>query len=209
VSEIKEVEMEPEGPAQNSTRRYIFIAALLLAVIVIFAILLVTWGIPALTAEDPTATPIPTSTTVPTFTPGPTPEPTHTPPPSPVATLSAPVMADIDNPIYEFEGAGARPSVEWTGFFGQVLDAEGNPLAGVPVIVWYRDGQPASSPTLTDENGYYEIQLAESEAPLAGIWTIQVLTDDGQPASKLFTFQTDEDTQRGIQQIQVNWSKVP
>jgi hypothetical protein len=209
VSEINELEMGPEGPTQNSTRRYIIIAAILLVVIIVVAILLVTWGIPALTGEDPTATPEPTATTVPTFTAGPTSEPTHTPLPSPAPTLSAPVMADTDEPIYEFDGAGARPSVEWTGFFGQVVDAEGNPLAGVPIIVWYRDGQPASSPTPTDENGYYEIHLAESGAPLAGTWTIQVLSDGGQPASKLFTFQTDEDTQRGIQQLQVNWKKLP
>jgi hypothetical protein len=201
--------MGPEGPTQNPTRRYIVIAAVLIVVIIIVAILLVTWGIPALTAEDPTATPEPTSTAVPTFTPGPTSEPTHTAVPSPMPTLSAPVMADTDDPIYEFEGAGARPSVEWTGFFGQVVDENGNPLADVQIIVWYRDGQPASSPTSTDENGYYEIHLAEGEAPLAGTWTIQVLTDDGQPASKLFTFQTDEDTQQGIQQIQVNWSRLP
>jgi hypothetical protein len=80
-------------------------------------------------------------------------------------------------------------------------------VEGVPVIVWYRDGQPASSPTPTDQDGNYEIVLAD--APLAGTWTIQLLTEDGYPASKLFTFQTDEDTETGIQQIQVLWQQIP
>jgi hypothetical protein len=35
------------------------------------------------------------------------------------------------------------------------------------------------------------------------------LTDDYQPASKLFSFDTDENTETGIQQIQVIWKQVP
>jgi uncharacterized GH25 family protein len=116
-------------------------------------------------------------------------------------------MSDTDAPRFDFDGAGARPAEEWTGFFGNVVDAAGNPLAGVPVIIWYRDGQPASGPILTDQDGYYEIILAE--APLVGMWTIQVLTEDGYAASKLFSFNTDENTEAGIQQIQVNWREIP
>jgi hypothetical protein len=41
------------------------------------------------------------------------------------------------------------------------------------------------------------------------MWTIQLLTEDGYPASKLFTFQTDENTETGIQQIQVMWREIP
>ena len=116
-------------------------------------------------------------------------------------------MADTDDPLFDFESAGARPGVEWTGFFGQVSDSEGNPMSGVAVIIWYRDGQPASPVVETGEDGYYEIRLAE--APLAGFWSIQLLTDDNQPASKLFTFQTDENTETGVQQLQVLWKEIP
>lgn len=205
--------LEPSDPGSSNSpnRRYILIAAVLVIVIVVAAILLVTWGIPALRGETETPTAVtevePTATPVPTFTPGPTKAPTNTPVPLPTPTLEAPVMLDTDEPAFEFESAGARPGVEWTGFFGQVLDADGNPLAGVSVIVWYRDGTAASDVVQTDETGYYEIHLAD--APLAGFWSIQLLADDWQPASKLFTFQTDENTEAGIQQLQVLWKQVP
>jgi hypothetical protein len=116
-------------------------------------------------------------------------------------------MQDTDTPAFSLDSAGARPSVEWTGFFGQVLDRAGNPLSGVSVVVWYRDGQPAAPVVKTDQDGHYEIRLAD--APLAGTLTIQLLTDDNLPASKLFTFQTNDNTQTGIQQVQAIWKQVP
>jgi hypothetical protein len=36
-----------------------------------------------------------------------------------------------------------------------------------------------------------------------------LLTEDGYPASKLYTFETDEDTEGGIQQVQVLWRQIP
>lgn len=209
MSEIKEMDNGPEAPAPNPNRTYIIAAAVLLVIIVVAAVLLITQGIPALRGDkEPTsaADVEPTTTQVATPTPAPTAEPSDTPPAA-TPTLPPLVMSDTDTPIYDFESAGARPGVEWTGFFGQVVDKEGGPVEGVPVIVWYRDGQAASSPTPTDQDGYYEIVLAD--APLAGTWTIQLLTEDGYPASKLFTFQTDEDTENGIQQIQVLWQQIP
>jgi hypothetical protein len=211
MSQIEQMNGGQGSPSRNPNRRYILIAAILVVVIVVAIILLVTQALPALRGEpEPTEVPTEeateeaTSTPVPTFTPPPTPEPTDTPPPP---TASAPVMKDTDTPIFGFESAGARPSVQWTGFFGQVLDSAGDPMPGISVIVWYRDGQPASPVTQTNEDGYYEIHLAE--APLAGTWTIQLLEDDGEPASKLFTFETDENTETGIQQIQVMWKEIP
>lgn len=206
----EQVDSGQKSPSQNPMRLYILIAAVLVVVIVVIVVLLVTVGIPALKGEEePTVSTgvESTATAVPTFTPGPTKEPTNTPLPSASPTASAPVMADTDNPLFDFESAGARPGVEWTGFFGQVSDAEGNPKPGVSVIIWYRDGQPASPVVKTNDDGYYEIRLAE--APLAGFWSIQILTDDNQPASKLFTFQTDENTETGVQQIQVLWKEIP
>jgi hypothetical protein len=210
VSENKELDTEQKEPSRNPNLMYIIAAVVLLIVIVVAAVLLITQGIPALMGDkEPTAAAEvePTATQSATFTPGPTKEPTNTPLPSPSPTLPPLVMSDTDTPAFDFESAGARPGVEWTGFFGQVLDTAGNPVAGVPVIIWYRDGQPASDPTPTDQDGYYEILLAD--APLAGTWTIQLLTEDGYPASKLFTFQSDEDTETGIQQIQVLWREIP
>jgi hypothetical protein len=209
VNEIKELDPAPEKPPRNPNLLYIVLAAVLLLVIVVAAILLITQGIPALMGdEEPTAAEVePTATPVATFTSAPTKESTNTPEPSPSPIPPPLVMADTETPTFDFESAGARPGKEWTGFFGQVLDTAGNPVAGVPVIIWYRDGQPASEPTQTDQDGYYEIVLAD--APLAGMWTIQLLTGDGYPASKLFTFQTDQDTETGIQQIQVMWQEIP
>lgn len=209
MSEIEELDNGQKAPSPNPNRTYIIAAAVLLVIIVVAAVLLITQGIPALLGDkEPTSAAVePPATQVATFTPGPTAEPTNTPPPAATPTFPPLVMADTDEPIFGFDGAGARPGADWTGLFGQVVDAEGNPLQGVPVIIWYRDGQPASPPTLTDQDGYYEIVLAE--APLAGVWTIQVLTEDGYPASKLFTFETDEDTEGGIQQVQVLWKQIP
>jgi hypothetical protein len=210
VAKPKQVDSGSEGTTERSSRFYILLAVVLVIVIAIIGYLLLTVGIPALRGDDQPSATQPagmTATAVPTFTPAPTKEPTNTPPPSPSPTLGAPVMADTDEPAFVFESAGARPSTEWTGFFGQVTDTGGNPLEGVPVVVWYRDGQLAAPVTRTDETGYYEFRLAD--APLSGTWTIQVLTEDLQPASNLLTFQTDEDTEQGIQQIQVLWTEAP
>jgi hypothetical protein len=210
VSEIEPIDSGRARPPRNPNRLYILIAAVLVVVIIVAAVLLITQILPAGQGEqEPTAatTAVPTVTQVPTFTPGPTQEPTLTPVPPPPTMASTLVMTDTSTPTFDLESAGARPSFGWTGFFGQVADSAGTPLQGVWLIIWYRDGQPASPPVQTDQNGYYEIRLAE--APLAGTWTIQVLNDDGSPASKLFSFLTDENTETGVQQIQVNWRRVP
>ncbi len=210
MSEGRERNEGLEGASPDATRPYMFAAAALTVIIVIAAILLVTVGLPALRGESnevagsettPLATPVPTSTS------RPTPEPADTLAPSPSPTMPALVMGDTDNPAFQFVSAGGRPSEEWTGFFGQVLDAGERPLPGVPIIVWHQDGQPASPPVQTGRDGAYQIRLAGGQR--AGTWTIQVLTAEGQPASKLFTFQTDENTATGIQQIQVIWKQMP
>jgi hypothetical protein len=209
MSQIDESNDEQASPTRNPNRLYIIIAAILLVIIVVVVVLLITQGFPGLIGkQEPTATmePEPTATWVPTFTPRPTQEPTDTPPPvSPTAPDLS--MSDTDTPIFDFGSAGARPGVDWTGFFGHVQDTAGNPVEGVFVIVWYRDGQPASPAVPTDKDGNYEIRLADG--PLAGTWSIQLLNPDGSPASKLFTFRTDENTETGIQQIQVIWKQIP
>ena len=209
MNEIKELDTEqeelngaPKKPSRSPNLLYILIAAVLLIVIVVAAILLITRGIPALSGDkEPTAAAAsePAATAVATFTPMPTKEATHTP--------VLPAMSDTDTPRFGYVSAGARPAEEWTGFFGNVVDTAGSPVAGVPVIVWDLDGQPASAPVLTDLNGYYEIVLAK--APLAGMWKIQLLTEDGRPASNPFGFETDENTESGIQQLQVLWRELP
>ena len=220
MSETEEMGSGQTGKSRNPMRLYILLAVALVVVIVVAGILLVTKGIPALKGKpEPTAVAggATAATPVPTFTPGPTKAPTSTPPPTSPPTPSALVMSDTDTPTFDFANAGGRPGVEWTGFFGQVFDAQGKPMPGVSLVVWYRDGAavspvaadgaPLSPVVKTDDTGTYELRLAN--APLAGTWTIQVLTDDWQPASKLFTFKTDENTAAGIQQIQVIWKRAP
>jgi hypothetical protein len=209
MSEIEPVDTGQSEPSGDPTRRYIILAVVLAVVIVAIVIAIVVVALPALRGSgEPTAPAVAeaTSTSVPTYTPGPTKAPTNTPLPPP-PTPAELVMEDTDTPQFEFDSAGARPSVEWTGFFGQVQDSMGGPVVNASVVVWYRDGTPASEVVQTDESGYYEIRLAD--APLAGFWSVQVLTDDLRPASKLFTFETDENTDTGIQQIQVIWKQVP
>jgi hypothetical protein len=207
VSEPVEEQGGPTGPLRSSTWLYVILAVVLVAVIAVLGFFLVTNGLVALRGgAQPTAAAELTVTLAPTFTPGPTKEPTYTPPPSPSPTAPTPEMRGVDAPAFTLVSAGGRPGAEWTGFFGQVTDAQGKPLSGISVIVWYSDGTPASPIVKTDQSGSYEIRLAD--APLAGTWTIQLLMDDGQPASQLLTFNTDENTQSGIQQIQVLWQKV-
>jgi hypothetical protein len=199
-----EIEQASPSPQPRSTRIYIIAAVILVAVIILAAVILITRDRDK--GEEVAFTPTvePEITLIPTFTPGPKPAPTSTPPP---AVPPVPIMGNTDTPLYDFVSAGARPGTDWTGFFGQVTDAQGNPLAGVPVVIWYPDGVLAAEVVHTDKDGNYEIHLADGA--LAGLWSIQVLTADMQPASKLQTFRTDDNTQTGIQQIQVLWQKVP
>jgi hypothetical protein len=214
-------EKEKSGPAglwQGSNRLYVILAVILVVVIVVAAVLLITKGLPALRGEPTPVAQAETEsapTVVPTFTPGPTRPPTDTPPPAATPTLPPPVMSDPAEPLFDLQSAGGRPSTEWTGFFGQVLDASGQPLAGVPLILWYPDpegnpvelvGTPDPPVVRTAEDGSYELRIAD--APFAGLWTIQVLSDEGQGASKLFTFETSDDPEKGFQQIQVIWQRV-
>jgi hypothetical protein len=219
VNETNEAGSGGKSPARNPTVLYIVVAVLLVIIIVIVGFLLVTKGIPALKGgAEPTGVVQAqvTATAVPTFTPGPTRPPTDTPLPPPTPTLAVPAMLDTDAPLFDLASAAGRPSTEWTGFFGQVLDAEGNPLAGVPLIIWFSDAEgraaellnAADSPIVRSAaDGSYEMRLAA--APFAGTWSIQVLTDDGGPASKLFTFATSGSPETGLQQIQVIWKKLP
>lgn len=188
----------PVGPKRRSTRIYALVALALVALIVILAAILIAKGRGKKETATATATLSPTSTSSSAQAPADT--------PLPVEVAPSLIMTGTDNPVFDFVSAGARPSTEWTGFFGQVTDAQGKPLSDVPLIVWYADGTPASPVVRTDENGSYEIRLADGV--LAGVWSIQVLTDDMQAASKLQTFRTDKSTETGIQNIQVLWQKV-
>jgi len=193
MNEVQELDTGQNEPSHNPNRSYVIVAVVLLVVIIIAAVLLIAFGIPALKgAKEPTAT---TEAE---------PEPTHTPPPPTLPPLE---MQYTETPEFEYESAGVRPGIEWTGFFGQVLDADGNPVPGVIVIIWDDVGKPVSDPTPTDQDGNYQIVLAE--APLEGTWNIQLLTEDRQPASNPFGIQTDTDTETGIQQIQIIWKQVP
>jgi len=192
---------EQAGPKPRSTRIYILVALVLVVVIVVLAAVLIAKGRGNKAAATPTIAPTAILSATSTSAPTQAPEETVPPPSTPML-----VMADTDTPIFDFVSAAARPSTEWTGFFGQVTDAQGDPIPGVSLIVWTPDGVAASPVVKTGADGSYEIRLADK--PLAGTWSIQVLTDDLRAASKLQTFRTDGDAQTGIQNIQVLWQKV-
>jgi hypothetical protein len=219
VSDTEVTKDGGETPPRNPTLLYVIVAALLVVIIVIAAYLLVTQGLPALRGgEEPTglAAGESTATPVPTFTPGPTQPPTDTPLPVASPTVAVPVMQDTNAPSFDLKSAGGRPSTDWTGFFGQVLDTQGNPMADVPLVVWYAEAEgraaelvnsPDSPVVRTGADGSYEMQLAD--VPFEGVWSIQVLTNDGGPASKLFTFTTSSSPETGFQQIQIIWQQLP
>jgi hypothetical protein len=203
----------PKGPS----RWYIVAAAILLVVIVVAVVLLLTNMLSGSNGDvEPTAvTEVEaTATSVPTVTPPPTLEPTDTPPPLPTDTPPPFVMTDTYPILFTYESAGARPSTEWTGFFGDVLAADGEPLADVSLVVLHPGGVPVelegvpTSPLVkTGADGSYEIRLADG--PYADTWSLVVVTPDGLPASEFLTFRTDTDTEAGVQQIQVIWQEVP
>ncbi len=193
MNEVQGLDTGQNEPSRSPNRTYIIVAAVLLVVIIIAAVLLIVFGIPALKGtKEPTAT---TEAE---------PEPTHTPPPPTRPPLE---MQYTETPAFEAESAGVRPAIEWTGFFGQVVDADGNPVPGVLVIVWDGEGKPFDDPILTDQDGNYEIVVAY--AAEADTWFVQLLTEDGQPASNPFGFDTDTNTETGAQQGQILWKQVP
>ena len=211
----------PVEPPRSPIRWYMVAAALLVVVIVVALVLLLTNVLSgpggdveptAVTEIEATATSAPTS--APAVAPSPSLEPTDTPLPMPTDTPPAFVMTDTYPILFTYESAGARPSTEWTGFFGQVLAANGDPLADVSLIVLYPGGVPVelegvpTSPLVkTGADGSYEIRLAEGA--LADTWSLAVVTPDGLPASEFLTFRTDTDTEAGVQQIQVIWREMP
>lgn len=202
----------PDRPPAKPRRSYIIIAALLLVVIIVVGAILISTLLSRRQGGggEPTALVDVTPSLGPTLTAGSTQAPTAVSSPTvrPTPTkVSGPLMINPDSPLFEFKSAGARPGSDWTGFFGQVLDAQGKPLSGVSVIVWKADRTPAASIVKTDTAGTYEIRLGTGA--LAGEWSIQVLTDDLQPASNMQAFRTDTNTVTGIQQIQVVWQQVP
>lgn len=165
---------------------------------------------PTVPAAPVLVEPTPAPAALPTITPAP--GPTTVPEPTrPITPTAAPtlVMADPETPLYDIDDTGAMTSTLWTGFLGQVLDAQDRPLAGVPLIVWAAEpaGSPASPVIETDATGSYEIRLAAG--PAAGAWSIQVLTADWRPASRLQTFYTGGDVDSGVQHIWVVWKQVP
>ncbi len=204
---------DPVGPTKGSSRAYIIVAAILVVVIVVTGAYLAKVLLSDGDAKPEVQAEV-SPTLAATFTPGPTKEPTNTPAPPPSATPAPFVMTDDYTAVYGLASAGARPSTEWTGFFGQVSDVDGEPVADVPLIVLYTDGTPVelegvpTSPIVkTDAQGGYEIRLAN--APLAGVWSLVVLTEEGHPASDFMTFETDQNSDSGIQQIQVLWQQKP
>ena len=207
----------PVEPPKSPIRWYMVAAALLVVVIVVALVLLLTNVLSGPEGDvEPTAvTEIEaTATSAPAVAPSPSLEPTDTPLPMPTDTPPAFVMTDTYPILFTYESAGARPSTEWTGFFGQVLAANGDPLADVSLIVLYPGGVPVelegvpTSPLVkTGADGSYEIRLAEGA--LADTWSLAVVTPDGLPASEFLTFRTDTDTEAGVQQIQVIWREMP
>lgn len=207
MSQYEPAQDDIPTPAKSSNRGYVIAAVVLVIVIVVCIILLITEAIPALrgtrttkVVAESTATTAPTSTRTPATEQVETPATTDREP-------AGPIMQDTDTPLYDFVSAGARPAVDWTGFFGKVEDTAGAPVQGLTVIVWDESGRPTVPPVKTDPAGAYEVRLADG--PRAGLWSIQLLTNDNRPASHAFSFRTDTDTQGGIQQIQVLWKEIP
>jgi hypothetical protein len=162
------------------------------------------WGPPAVETAAPTArveTLVPTSepvapTTAPSLAPTFTPAPTRTAVPTQTPTFVAQVRLQPGTPVYLPFFRLPEVGCNWLGVAGQIFDREGQPLAGIVVVVQGQLGEtrvdavsvsgaaPAYGP------GGYELQLAD--APIASTASLAVtLYDlDGAPLIEPLPFDT-------------------
>jgi hypothetical protein len=130
------------------------------------------------------------------------PVPTYTP----TAESAPPVPVTEPAPAYQLRDAPlAGPDCDWTGFFGTVWDATGQPQAGVQIGIWDENDNLIAI-SISGPDGKYERQI--SEKPLAGTWALRVLVDGG-PASDSYAFRSDEDCRSGQQRFQIDWEQKP
>ena len=181
-------------------------------------------AIPVTDTPVPSWTPLPTRTPRSTGTPRHTSDPSHTPGPSPtfpptwtpVQSPTAPLptrsnypFALQDNEIaYSayFLGSGC----DWLGIAGEVLDKQGNPIAGLPVvlnggglqnIITYSGHAPAYG-----ESGWE--QFLDSKVK-EGDFTVQLYSNQGQPISDQIQIRTRADCRANLILIVfvLNWDE--
>jgi hypothetical protein len=184
----------------DKTRRlYLTIVGVLIACIcLMLAVVLAGPRLGLAPAQSP-----PAGETLP-VSPQPTTERSPVPTYTPTAETAPPVPGTEPALAYQLGDAPrAGPSCDWTGFFGTVRDAAGQPLAGVQVGIWDESNSLVAI-SISGPDGKYERQL--SATPLAGIWTLRVLVD-GKPASEPYAFRTDGDCRSGRQRFQIDWKR--
>ncbi len=188
-----------------------------------------TLGYPTPTATLPFATLPPTWTPSPTLTPTPTetPLPTETPTPTPTVPTSTPTMAVSPTPLPYglYPGSPAYLSSQvwhpdqgcnYLGVAGQILDANGQPLVGLPVAVKVEGtlaDTPVSAVALPGTAEYvgpagFEITLADHPIASSGTLFIQVVDlNNFLPLSQPVYFDTYDDCEKN--EALINFRRNP
>jgi hypothetical protein len=147
----------------------------------------------------PPFTPFPiviTATSLPT-TPGPT--PTFTPLALEAATEDAAVFPfTLRNASVLYQPNGNGKGCDWASIAGTVSDVDSKPLSNyaVRVVGAGRDEKVFSGSALTFGAGGFELFL--NGAPLAGDYTVQLYSAQGEPLSEVYTVTTRTDCQQNV-----------
>jgi hypothetical protein len=176
-------------PTAKSTYWLIFLVLLSVAVVAVMAILIyLLFTLPGSVADaQTTATPTRAALSLPT---APVPTATPGPPPSVEDALFAP-----QQPIKGLADCDA------SGFKGLVTAGNGDPLAGIQIIIW-EEGVGLVAVDTTNAQGVYTIELDEDPAQRK-FW-VQVYQNDV-PASEPLSVETQTDCRKGFQVYQINW----
>lgn len=179
-------------------------------------------GVAALEAGQPESATTPTAepSVAPTGPPGePTTEPTAAPPTPTVAPIvrqtaspaaptptGAPLDAAPSERLFELAGGEVERRAytgpercDYLAVAGEVLDMEGRPVVGIPVVVqgdeFFESLVLSGSEQRYGESGY-EVQLGE--APFEAEFTVQLWSDTGFRLSEPVTFETSEDCEENL-----------
>lgn len=170
-------------------------------------------SVPATDTAVPSWTPLPTRTLWPTYTPQYTPTPSHTPGPSPTfpptwTPMLSPTAPPPTRSNYPFALQGNTitytayflgSGCDWLGIAGQVLDKEGEPVTGLPVvlnggglqnIITYSGNAPAYG-----ESGWE--QFLDNKVK-EGDFTVQLYSNQGQPISDQIQVRTRADCRANL-----------
>ena len=141
-------------------------------------------------------------------TPTPTPLPTATPVPANISSGAGRPVAATPTPQsypYQLKSMSARSNCNGQGYIhGVVWSVYNLPLPNVTVQAFNTTaGLGPFTAMPTNQDGIYQIILQGDQ--IEGMWTVQVLDENGLPASKSWGQFMGGGCQNGIQELKVDW----